>query len=534
MERSRRGADVAGRPAARRRVHPALTLLIIAGAQLMIVLDTTIVNIALPHMGEYFHKNQTDMTWAINAYTLAFGGLLLLGGRAADILGRRRMFIIGLALFALGSLLGGLATTFPLLLGGRAIQGIGGAIASPTALSLITVSFREGRERNRAFAVYAAVSGAGGALGLLLGGILAEYTTWRWVLFVNVPIGALVILGAFGYLHESERRKGGFDVLGATASVGGMVALVYAFIHAARDGWNNPQTYLLFPLAGLLLIAFVLVEAFVAEHPMMPIRLLRNRSRAGAYLIMLMVGAGLFGMFYFLTFFFQQVMGYSALRSGVAYLPFPFVIAIGSQLVAQLLPRIGPKPLLTAGSTLMTLSLLWLARVDPGTGYWGELLPGMIVLALGLSMLFVPLTTTAVSNVANTDAGIVSALLNVGQQVGGSIGLSVLATVFATAARNTGTSQVHDLAGNPTALQHLQQLNVEHAGGPRAPSAAWQDSTAVHALHSIQSHGSAMGFLAAAVFGAVAVAAALLMINVRGSGRPTRQPATDALAEAAA
>jgi EmrB/QacA subfamily drug resistance transporter len=528
------GTDLARPPAVRHSRRPALILLIIAGAQLMIVLDTTIVNIALPHMGEYFHKNQTDMTWAINAYTLAFGGLLLLGGRAGDMLGRRRMFVIGLALFSFGSLLGGLATTFPLLLGGRAVQGIGGAIASPTALSLITVSFREGRERNRAFAVYAAVSGAGGALGLLLGGILTEYATWRWVLFVNVPIGALVILGALMYLHESERLEGGFDFLGAAVSVGGMVTLVYAFIHAARDGWDNSQTYVLFPLAGLLLIAFVFIEAFVAEHPMMPIRLLRNRSRAGAYLIMLMVGAGLFGMFYFLTFFFQQVMGYSALKSGVAYLPFPFVIAIGSQLVARLLPRVGPKVFLTTGSTLMTVSMLWLARVEPGSSYRSDLLPGMIVLALGMSMLFVPLTTTALSKVADTDAGIASALLNVGQQIGGSIGLSVLATVFATAARNTSRTQFDDLAGNPTALQHLQQLNIEHAGGPKASAAAWQDSTAVHALQLIQSHASAMGFLAAAVFGAVAVVTALLMINVRRSDLPAHEPATDALAETAA
>jgi EmrB/QacA subfamily drug resistance transporter len=395
--------------------------------------------------------------------------LLLLGGRAGDILGRRRIFIIGLALFSLGSLLGGLATTFPLLLGGRAIQGIGAAIASPTALSLITVSFHEGRKRNRAFAVYAAVSGAGGALGLLLGGILTQYATWRWVLFVNVPIGALVLLGAFVYLDESERLKGGFDILGATVSVGGMLALVYAFIHAARDGWNNSQAYVLFPLAGLLLIAFVLIEAFVAEHPTMPIRLLQNRSRAGAYLIMLMVGAGLFGMFYFLTFYFQQVMGYSALKSGVAYLPFLVLIAIGSQIVARFLPRVGPRALITGGSTLMTLSVLWLARVDPASGYWSELLPGMIVLALGMSMLFVPLTTTAVSRVADTDAGIASALLNVGRQVGGSIGLSVLATVFATASRNAGKTHVGDLAGNPSALQHLRQLNLEHAGGPKAP-----------------------------------------------------------------
>ena len=516
-------------------MHPTLMLLIIAGAQLMVLLDATIVNIALPHMGEYFHKNQTDMTWAINAYTLAFGGLLLLGGRAGDLLGRRRMFIIGLALFSLGSLLGGLATTFPLLLGGRAIQGIGGAIASPTALSLITVSFHEGRERNRAFAVYAAVSGAGGALGLLLGGILTEYATWRWVLFVNVPIGALVILGAFMYLQESERLGGGFDFLGAAVSVGGMVTLVYAFIHAARDGWSNAQTYVLFPLAALLLAAFVLVEAYVAEHPMIPLRLFHNRSRAGAYLVMLMAGAGLFGMFYFLTFFFQQVMGYSALRSGVAYLPFPFVIAIGSQIVAQLLPRVGPKLLIVSGSSLMTVSLLWLGQVDTTTTYWGVILPGMIVLAMGMSMRFVPLTTTAVSKVANTDAGIASALLNVGQQVGGSLGLSVLATVFATASRDAAKTQASELAKtSPASLQHLQQLSVEHAGGPKAPAEAWQDPAAVHAVHAIQAHGSAMSFLAAAVFGAVAIVVAALMINIRRADVAPARETDDALAAATA
>jgi len=527
------GTDFAAPTGARRAAHPALILLIIAGAQLMVVLDATIVNIALPSMGAYFHKTQTDMTWAINAYTLAFGGLLLLGGRAGDILGRRRMFIVGLALFSFGSLLGGLANTFPLLLGGRVVQGLGGAIASPTALSLVTVSFPEGKERNRAFAVYAAVSGAGAALGLLLGGILTEYATWRWVLYVNVPIGVLLVAGSFFYLHESERLKGGFDFLGAAVSVGGMVALVYAFIHAARDGWNNPQTYLLFPLAGLLLVAFVLIEAFVAEHPMMPMRIFENRARAGAYIIMLVVGAGMFGMFYFLTFFYQQVMGFSALKSGVAYLPFPFVIAFGSQTVAKLLPRVGPKVLITTGSVLMTVSLLWYARVDPSTGYWGELLPGLIVLALGMSMLFVPLTVVAVSRVANTDAGIASALLNVGQQVGGSIGLSVLATVFATSSRNAGKTQAADLASNPTALQHLQQLNVEHAGGPKAPPAAWQDSAAVHALHAVQAHGSAMGFLAAAVFGVIAIGAALLLINVRKTDLPTGEPA-DAVAGAVA
>jgi EmrB/QacA subfamily drug resistance transporter len=515
------GTEVATPTGARRTAHPALVLLIIAGAQLMVVLDATIVNIALPSMGAYFHKNQTDMTWAINAYALAFGGLLLLGGRAGDILGRRRMFIVGLVLFSLGSLLGGLANTYGLLLGGRIVQGVGGAIASPTALSLVTVSFPEGKERNRAFAVYAAVSGAGAALGLLLGGILTEYLTWRWVLFVNVPIGLLLIAGSFLYLHESERFKGRFDFIGALVSVAGMVTLVYAFIHAARDGWNNSETYILFPLAVVLLVGFVLIEAFVVEQPMMPMRLFENRSRAGAYLVMLIAGAGLFGMFYFLTFFVQQVLGYSALRAGVVFLVVPFVIAIGSGVVAQLLPKAGPKMLITLGSVLLTLALLWLARVDPASTYMGELLPGMIVLGLGMSLIFVPLTTVAVSKVPDTDTGIASALLNVGQQVGGSIGLSVLATVAATSGRNAGNTKARELADQPQVLQHLGQLNVERAGGPKAPAAAWNDSTAVQGLHAIQAHSSAMGFLAAAIFGVVAVLAAALLINIRKSDLPS-------------
>jgi len=443
------------------------------------------------------------------------------------------MFIVGLALFSFGSLLGGLANTFPLLLGGRVVQGLGGAIASPTALSLVTVSFPEGKERNRAFAVYAAVSGAGAALGLLLGGVLTEYFTWRWVLFVNVPIGLLLITGSFLYLHDSERLKGRFDFLGALVSVAGMVTLVYAFIHAARDGWGNGQTYLLFPVAGVLLVAFVVLEARVIKDPMMPMRLFENRSRAGSYLVMLVVGAGMFGMFYFLTFFIQQVMGYSALKSGVAFLPFPFVIAIGSQTVAQLLPKIGPKVLISWGSVLVTSALLWYARVDAGSSYAGEILPGMIVLAIGMSMIFVPITTVAVSKVANTDAGIASALLNVGQQVGGSIGLSVLATVAATSGRNAHNTKAHELASQPTVLQHLQQLNVERAGGAKAPAAAWNDSTAVQALHAIQAHSSGMGFLTAAIFGVVAIGASLLLINVGKTDLPSAE-SPDALAGAVA
>jgi EmrB/QacA subfamily drug resistance transporter len=536
------GTDVTstkGNGAARRITHPALVLLIIAGAQLMVVLDATIVNIALPSMGDYFHKTQTDMTWALNAYTLAFGGLLLLGGRAGDILGRRRMFIVGLALFSVGSLAGGLANTFGLLLAGRVIQGVGGAIASPTALSLITTSFEEGAARNRAIGVYAAVSGAGAAIGLLLGGILTEYFTWRWVLFVNVPIGAVLMVGAFMYLHEGERLRGKFDFLGALVSVAGMTTLVYAFIHVAHTNeWGSASTVLLFSGAIVLLVGFVLLEAFVIEEPMMPIRIFENRSRAGAYLVMLIVGAGLFGMFFFLTFFVQQVMHYSPVKAGLAFVPVAFIIGIVSQIVAQLLPKVGPKVLIATGSILMTLSLLWLSTVNADSGYLDKIFPGMLALAVGMGFIFVPITTVAVSKVADTDAGLASALLNVGQQVGGSIGLSVLATVAATTGSHASTNKVQELTAQTQAgkipgsvLQHFGEIAAAQTGHP-ASAAALQDNAAIHAVAQVQAHSSGMGFLAATIFGAVAVVVALVVINVKKSDLPSPQEAMMASAPA--
>ena len=329
---------------ARRHAHPALILLVIAGAQMMVVLDGTIVNIALPSMGRYFDKSQTDMTWALNSYALAFGGLLLLGGRMGDMLGRRRMFIVGLGLFTLGSFLAGIAPSFGLLLAGRAVQGVGGAIASPTALSLITTEFEEGEDRTRAIAVYAAVSGAGAALGLLLGGILTNYLSWRWVLFVNVPIGVVLITGAFLYLHQSERLRGTLRLpRRRCCRSAGLVATVYGFIHVAHSGWNNAQTYGVFAAAVVLLVAFVLFEARVAAEPMMPMRIFENRNRAGTYLVMLVVGAAMFGMFYFVTFFVQGVREYGPLKTGVAFLPVAFVIGIVSQVIAKLMPQLRPE-----------------------------------------------------------------------------------------------------------------------------------------------------------------------------------------------
>jgi EmrB/QacA subfamily drug resistance transporter len=499
---------------ARRTSHPGLLLLLIAGAQLMVVLDGTIVNIALPSMGRYFDRSQTDMTWVINAYTLAFGGLLLLGGRAADILGRRQMFILGLGVFSLGSFLGGIAPTYELLLAGRVIQGVGGAIAAPTALSLITISFPEGPERNRAFAVYAGVSGGGAAIGLLAGGLLTEYLDWRWVLFVNVPIGLALMAGGFLYIHSSERLSGKFDVLGAALSVAGMVALVYGFINAANHSWSQPATIVSFVAAGVFLLSFVAHESR-SPIAMMPLRIFANRSRSGAYLVMLIIGAAMFGMFFFLTFFVQNVMGFSALKSGVAFLPFCFVIIVGSGIVSQVLPRFGPKPLIVAGSMLMTVGLFIFASVKADSGYWSLLFPAMIVMATGMAMVFVPITVVAVTKVATTDTGLASALLNVGQQIGGSIGLAVLTTVFASASRTEGKSQLGKLTG--AAQQHLVELLASSKTGKPASAAAYADHQAVQAVQAVQAHGSATGFLTSAILGVVAIVVAVVMISVKKS-----------------
>jgi EmrB/QacA subfamily drug resistance transporter len=500
---------------ARRNAHPGLALLIIAGTQLMIVLDATIVNIALPSMGHYFHKSQTDMTWAINAYTLAFGGLLLLGGKAGDILGRRRMFMVGLGLFTIGSFLGGIAQNFEMLMIGRVIQGLGGAISSPTALALITTEFEEGKERTRALAVFSAVAGAGAALGLLLGGILTEYLTWRWVLFVNVPIGVALVFGAMFYLHESDRQTGKFDYLGGVTSTVGMTALVYGFIHAAQHGWKNGETVTSFVVALVLLVFFVAWQARLGEAAMMPLHVFRNRSRSGAYLVMLIIGAAMFGMFYFLTFFVQQNLHFSALKSGFAFLPVAFTIGISAQLAAKFMVRFGPRNLIIGGATIMTLGLFWLSTIDAGSKYISHILPSMLVLSFGIGMIFVPLMTVVVTGVEPHEAGLASALLNVGQQVGGSIGLSVLATVAATSGKNAATDQISKLGklGNPEAIQHFGELSQQQRGNFVASAAAQADGAAQHALSVVGAHAAGMGFLAAAIFGVVALLAATGMIK---------------------
>lgn len=411
-----------------------LALTLISAAQLMVVLDGTIVNIALPHIQTDLGFTPANLSWVVNAYTLAFGGLLLLGGRAGDLLGRRTVFMVGVGVFALASLIGGLAQNEGMLLGARVLQGVGAAIASPTALSLITTTFPAGPARNRAFGVYAAMSGAGAAIGLLLGGVLTE-SSWRWTFFVNVPIGILVLVMAPRVLRESERETGGFDIPGALSATAGLVSLVYGLTHAASTSWTNTTTMVTIGL-GLVLIGVFLGIESRSTHALMPFRVLANRTRAVSFVSMLVVGAGMFAMFYFLGLYIQQVLGYSPVKSGFAFLPFSFGIVIAAQAASALITRVDPRWISGVGGILGAGGMFGFSRLHVDSSYLGGLLPWMIMLSLGLGLVFVPLTLTAVSGVAREDSGVGSAVLNTMQQVGGSIGLAVLSTVSVSALKD--------------------------------------------------------------------------------------------------
>ena len=442
-----------------------LALLVIATAQLMVVLDATIVNVALPHIQQALGFSGSGLEWVVNAYAVTFGGLLLLGGRAGDILGRRRVFIFGLLLFSGASLLGGFANSEAWLLTARAVQGVGGAVIAPTALALITTNFPEGGERNRAFGVYAAMAGAGSAVGLLLGGILTTYASWRWVLFVNVPIGILVAAAAPRVLAESPRRPGRVDVAGAVTGTGGVALLVYGLSKAAtgQDGvshWGDAQVLASLVASVVLLVSFVLIE-MRSPHPLLPMRVLADRNRSGAYLIMLCVSTGLFGLFFFLTLFIQTVLGYSAIRSGIAYLPFAVGVVIASGLASQLMPRLGPRPLIVAGCAMVAGGMFWFSRLTEHAGYASQLLGPQLVSSFGLGLVFVPLALVALHNVADQDSGVASSLLNTAQQVGGAIGLALLGTVAWTTVANSVRTQVgHASAAPPPASIYNHALTV--------------------------------------------------------------------------
>jgi EmrB/QacA subfamily drug resistance transporter len=427
-----------------------LALLVIATAQLMVVLDATIVNVALPHVQRALGFSGSGLEWVVNAYAVTFGGLLLLGGRAGDILGRRRVFVSGLLLFSAASLLGGFATSQWWLLSARALQGVGGAVIAPTALALITTNFPEGGERNRAFGVYAAMAGAGSAAGLLLGGVLTTYASWRWVLFVNVPIGIVVAAAAPRVLAESRRRPGRIDVAGAVTATGGIALLVYGLSKAAAgsDGvshWSDVPVVLSLSAAAVLLVSFVLIE-MRTSRPLLPMRLLADRDRSGAYLVMLCIGTALFGMFFFITLFMQTVLGYSAIRTGIGYLPFAVGTVISSAAASQLIPRVGARALILTGIAAVTGGTFWFSRLTEHAGYASHLLGPILLTSLGLGLVFVPLSLVALHKVADQDSGVASSMLNVGQQVGGAIGLALLGTVAWTAVAASIRTQAADAA----------------------------------------------------------------------------------------
>jgi EmrB/QacA subfamily drug resistance transporter len=472
-----------------------ITLAVVLFAQLMIVLDMTVVNVALPSMAAGLHLTPTGLSWVLNAYTLTFGGLLLLGGRAGDILGRRTVFMAGLGLFTVASLAGGLATSPATLLAARALQGAGGAIASPAVLATVVASFPEGRERVRALGIFTAVVMGGSSLGLVLGGMITQWASWRWVFFINVPIGIAVVAASPRLLARSQRMRGRLDIAGAITSTAGMSALVYAFIHAASAGWANRVTIGSFVVAAALLGMFLLTESKTAQ-PITPLWLVRDRSRAASYVARLLLVGGMFGMFFFLTQFVQDVLLFSPLQAGLAFVPMTGALLAMSRLAPRLVPRFGAKPLMVAGLLPVVGGMTWLGQVSLSTRYFPGILVPMLLLGCGMGLAFVPLTMASLAGVPPQDSGAAASMVNVMQQVGGSLGLAILVTVFGSASRAAAR---HPLPGATAAAQ------------------------ARHALV----HGMASSFTTAAIFDAVALLVVIVAIRLRqpaSAAAPAAEP----------
>jgi EmrB/QacA subfamily drug resistance transporter len=429
--------------------NPAIVLAIILGCYLMVVLDASVVITALPDIRADLGFSSAGLSWVQNIYALAFGGLLLLGARMGDLLGRRQVFVFGIGLFTAASMLGGLAQSETWLLAARALQGVGAAIAAPSTLALLTISFPEGSERTRAIALYSAVASAGASIGLVLGGMLTTWISWRWSLFINVPIGVVLILLAPAYLPETERHTGEFDLAGAAASTIGMSALVYGLVRAAETSWGDALALGSFIGAIVFLGAFVAIEKR-ARQPITPLRLFSSRERVGAYAArMLMVGA-MFGMFFFLTQFLQGADGYSALHAGLAFLPVTLMIFAMVKVVPRLLGRIGPQWTLLGGLMVALVGLLWLSQISTTTDYWTGVALPMALIGTGMGLAFTPLTQAAIAGVDHCDAGAASGLVNVFQQIGSSLGIGLLVTVFAAASEGTGAEALAE--GVPTTI----------------------------------------------------------------------------------
>ncbi len=427
----------------------ALLLAVVCVAQFMVVLDISIVNVALPDMRRDLHMSQNGLAWVLNAYTLTFAGFLLLGGRAADLWGRRRLFLIGVGLFSATSLLGGLAQSGGQLIGARALQGLGGAVLSPATLTILTTTFTDPRARARALGIWSAVAGAGGATGVLAGGVLTDLLSWRWILFINVPIGLLVLAVARLAITESrgEGERATLDWAGAVTITGGLVALVYGVISTDQHAWGSWQVVAYLAAGVALIAAFVFIESR-HRHPLMPLRLFRSRALTGANLIMVMVGAVMFSVFFFLSQFLQDVQGYSPLRTGFAFLPMPLALIVGTQMSSRLIGRVSARTLLMIGPLIASVGLILLSQLHASSSYALHVgIPGSII-TFGVGMSFVPLTISANSGVERRDAGLASGLINTARQIGGSLGLAVLLTIAAAGTHaSAGSAAVAETAG---------------------------------------------------------------------------------------
>jgi EmrB/QacA subfamily drug resistance transporter len=456
-------------------------LILLCAAQFVVVLDASIVNVALPSIGKGLHFSEQNLPWVVNAYVIAFGGFLLLGGRAADLLGRRRVFMVGLAVVAISSLAAGFAATQGQLIAARAAQGLGAAIISPAALSIVTSLFRDGSERNKALGAWGAVAGSAGAAGVLLGGILTQGLGWEWVLWVNVPVSLIALALTPGLIPESrsESATRHFDAAGAVAITAGLSLLAYALLDASSSGWGSTKIVSLLGLSVALIAAFVWIE-LRSRSPLVPFRIFRLRTLTGANVVGLLLGASLFSMFFFISLYMQQVLGYSAIHAGLSYLPLALSIIVAAGLGGQLVTRFGFKPILAAGMAFVALGLLWFSQVSVGGGFLTDILGPSVLAAIGLGFGFVTSTIAAVSGVQEHEQGIASGLINTSQQIGGALGLAVLSTI--------ATSRTAHLMATGT-------------------------STLPHAL----TEGFQRAFLGGAVIAGLGFAATLLLIRTRDS-----------------
>jgi EmrB/QacA subfamily drug resistance transporter len=442
-------------PRTRSETNRWLVLVVVCLAQFMVILDATIVNVALPSIQRGLHFSDPNLQWVVNSYTLMFGGFLLLGGRAADLFGRRRLFVIGVAIFSGASLLNGLATSSEMLIIGRGLQGLGGALVSPAALSIITTTFAEGTDRTKALGVWSAIAAGGAAVGLLLGGILTSGLSWEWCFFVNVPVGLAAVAATYRFVPESraEKRPDTVDLAGAVSVTAGLVILVYAIVKAQQFGWTSGRTLGLGAVAAVLLVAFVFIERR-SKAPLVRLGIFRNRSLTGSNAAMLLVVSGMFAMFFFVTLYVQQVLGYSPLKAGLAFLPVTGGIMIGAAVAQKGISVLGPRAQVIVGIAFAATGQFILTGIPWNGSYLGDVLPGLLFIALGMGMTFVPITLMATTGVADDDSGLASGLLNTSQQVGGALGLAILSTV---AFNHTG-SALSALGHAPSATDRAAAL----------------------------------------------------------------------------